>query len=65
MVISGLPIRSYSRREGMKKIILALVILLALFSQISPRIGQHNGDDDNNHRDDHDNGGGCHVTVFR
>ncbi len=49
----------------MKKIILILIIMLALFSQINPRMGQHNGDDDNNHRDDHDNGGGCHVSVFR
>jgi hypothetical protein len=65
MLISGLPIRSYRGREGMKKIIFTLIILLALFSQISPRIGQHNGDEDNNHRDDHDNGGGCHVSAFR
>ncbi len=43
----------------MKKLILALIIVLALFSlEIKPNITGHSHDDE-----DHDNGG-CHFLFF-
>jgi hypothetical protein len=65
MLMPRLLIKGYEGREGTKKIMLSLIILLALFSQINPRIAQHDAEDDTDHDHDHDNGGGCHISVFR
>ena len=40
----------------MKKIILALIVVLALFSGFNPGVRGHDADDDHEHDDDHD---GC------
>ena len=44
----------------MKRIILALIVMLALFSGINPNVRGH--DSDNKH--DHDDDDGCHFFIW-
>jgi len=62
----GCPERGFSRKEvrrcveGMKKIILALIVVLALFSGINPNVRGNESDKNHEHEhDDDDDHDGC------
>ena len=51
--------KEVSRVENMKKIILALIVVLALFSGINPKVRGHESDKNHDHEHDDDDHDGC------
>ena len=59
-----LTVNRMRRMKSMKKIILALIIMLALFSGINPNIKAQNHDTNHDHEHDDDDHDGCHFFFF-